>query len=149
MADGEEKEDKKKFKKGETIKNELPPQWKPSKGSELEGYYRGWKMIHPSTAKDPFKIHILQLDEDTILPVKAGEDGVEETQFDDGEVVSLSGKILDRLMSRVRPDTYVWITYNGKTKVGKGKAHAYDVTLPQGVQPLPEIMDSDKDTAAA
>lgn len=147
MADGE-KEEKQRFKRGELIRNELPPQWKPAAGKdeELSGFYRGWKLIKPQSAKAPFKIQIFQLDEETTLNVRnpADPDGppIEEI-FDEGELVSTSGKILDRQMSRVPPNTFVWVKYLGKTKVGQGKAHTYQVQLPQGVQPLPEMMDSD------
>jgi hypothetical protein len=143
-ADGE-KEDKKRFVKGESIKNELPPQWKPAKGAEVSGFYRGFREIHPATAKEKFKIHILQLDEDMELTIRSGEteDGTTSEILEDGETISLSGKILDRLMSRVEVGGFVWVNYKGMEKVGKGKAHSYEVILPKGVKPLPEILDSD------
>lgn len=104
--------------RGEQITNDLPPVWKHEKeGDELAGWYRGSKEITYGDSK--FLTHLIEDDET-------------------GEILSFSGAIADRKMSRVKRDKFVWVTFNGIIRSKNGKTKDYTVTLEEGEEPLPE-----------
>jgi hypothetical protein len=106
--------------RGEEVTNDLPPVWEhENEGDELAGYYRGFREL--TVRGHTFRTYLIE-DEET------------------GEISSFSGAIADRKMARVPQDTYIWITYMGSMKTAKGKAKDYKVTLPKGVDALPELL---------
>jgi hypothetical protein len=110
----------KKVRKRVEVKSDLPPKWDPKAGDTLEGLYLGPKQISPNGST--FLIHIIQ-DEDT------------------GEVQSLAGVQIDRMLARIdrekTPNPYVWITYEGKKPLPKNPSrsmHNYKLEVEEGVE---------------
>jgi hypothetical protein len=106
----------KKIRKRVEVKSSLPPQWKPAAGDTVEGIYTGSKQISPRGSS--FLIHIIQ-NEDT------------------GELISLAGIQIDRLLVRVPVNSYVWITYEGKKPLPSNPSrsmHNYKLEVEEGVE---------------
>jgi hypothetical protein len=94
----------KKTRKRVEVKSDLPPKWSPKPGDTVEGIYTGSKKISPRGSS--FLIHIIQ-NEDT------------------GELVSLAGVQIDRMLLRIKtPNAYVWITYEGKKPLPSNPSHS-------------------------